>query len=418
MTSPVRYDGGPIRAEPARVVAAHREARRFYRRHLAQAEGPRRYLANRGLGVLTHPRGAGAPWHLGYAPRGWTHLVDHLTRLGYTPNELLAAGLASRTRRGRILDTFRDRIMFPIHNPNGEPVAFIGRAAPTAPAHVPKYINSTDTPTYHKGQMLYGVGEQAERIAAGAAPVLVEGPVDVLAIWLTHPDPASRVAVAACGTGLTADHIASIAAMPGAARHGVTVAFDNDPAGWRGTERAWYLLSGNAGTHLYAAILPDGLDPGDLLTSRDGVKALRSAVGAHARPLAHAVVDLGLHRLTERNPELLTFVEGRVAAARTLTSLLTHLPADQITALIGYIAQRTNTGLETVAEAVIAHLERPPTIQSTSSPPEAGADHPGVEVASTPPGRPRSFPPLGSLATGPAPGWQASPDISTPRRTR
>jgi DNA primase len=145
--------------------------------------------------------------------------------------------------------------MFPIHNQDGHPIAFLGRAAPTAGPDVPKYLNNPDTIAYHKGQTLYGQGEQSDRIAAGAAPTLVEGPVDVLAVWLAHPD-ASRIAVAACGTGLTAHHATAVAAMPGAHRHGVTTALDNDDAGRKATQRAWQLLSTHPGLNLYAATLP------------------------------------------------------------------------------------------------------------------------------------------------------------------
>lgn len=212
----------------ARIAAAHQEAANFYRDHLLRADGPRRYLNSRGLGVLTRSDresqiDSGAPWRLGYAPPGWTNLVDHLTAAGYNPAELITAGLATRSRTGATVDLFRDRIMFPIHAADGRPVAFIGRAAPTAGVDVPKYLNTPETVAYHKGQTLYGRGEQTDQIAAGAAPIAVEGPMDVLAVWLAHPD-ADRIAIAACGTGFNAHHAAVVTAMPGAVRQGVTVA--------------------------------------------------------------------------------------------------------------------------------------------------------------------------------------------------
>jgi DNA primase catalytic core len=236
MTAPSSPDN-PIGVDPARLVAAHRQARTYYRQQLATADGPRRYLTHRGLGPLIPTGPASAfrvegSWHLGYAPPGWTNLVDHLTRLDYTPSELIAAGLAIRARTGGLVDVFRDRVMFPIHDPHGEPIAFTGRA-PDRATDVPKYLNTTDTVIYHKGQTLYGLGEQRDRVDAGWAPVIVEGPVDVLAVWLAHPQQAGvgRAAVAACGTSVTEHHAATICALPGAARHGVTIAFDDDPAG-------------------------------------------------------------------------------------------------------------------------------------------------------------------------------------------
>ncbi|MCQ7029835.1 hypothetical protein MRO55_25350, partial [Escherichia coli] len=85
-----------------------------------------------------------------------------------------------------------------------------------------------DTSIFHKGQLLYGLAEQHGRLAAGAPPVLVEGPLDVLAVWLAHPADAGlpRAALAACGTALSADHIAALTALPGAGRHGITTCYD------------------------------------------------------------------------------------------------------------------------------------------------------------------------------------------------
>src|SRR5258705_12537060 len=99
MTTPTSGPDNPIAVDPARLIAAHRDARGFYRNHLIRADGPRRYLTGRGLGLLTRPDlpwapGVEGPWHLGYAPPGWTNLVGPLTRLGSTPNQFIAAGLA------------------------------------------------------------------------------------------------------------------------------------------------------------------------------------------------------------------------------------------------------------------------------------------------------------------------------------
>jgi DNA primase len=218
------------------------------------------------------------------------------------PAELIAAGLATRSRTGHLVDLFRDRIMFPVHHPDGHPVAFLGRAAPSANADAPKYLNTPDTAIYHKGQILYGAGEQADRVAAGATPILVEGPVDVLAVALAFP-AGDRVGIATCGTGLTTHHAAAIAAMPGA-------------AGRKATERAWQLLTGHRAIGLFAATLPDHTDPGDLITSTSDIADLRAALTTHARPLAKAVIDNRLDELATRRPDLLRWIEGRVIAAR------------------------------------------------------------------------------------------------------
>jgi DNA primase len=346
---------------PARLVRAHELARTFYRDHLTHAEGPRRYLTSRGLGVFTV--GTDRPWYLGYAPPGWTALVDHLCAAGYSDEELIAAGLATRARTGRLVDLFHDRIMFPIHHPDRHPIGFIGRRMPGVGDDTPKYLNTPDTPIYHKGQTLYGLGEQAEHLTAGAAPVLVEGPVDVLAVALAYPD-GQRAGIAVCGSSLTAPHADAIAALPGARRHAVTVALDNDDAGRAATVRAWELLATHRTLDLVAATLPEGSDPADVLTH--GATALQAALTV-PRPLALAVIDIRLDGLMARHPDLLRWPESRITAARTLAVMIADLPPDQVPALCQHIADRTESSLSTVADAVIDHLERPPNDQTAAS---------------------------------------------------
>jgi len=338
-----------------RLVAAHEHARAFYRQQLQRAPAPRRYLQARGLGAFVR-LDAGAPWYLGYAPPGWTSLVDHLAQLGFTPQELLAAGLATTTRDRRIIDRFRDRIMFPIHTRDGQPVGFIGRAAPAAGRGVPKYLNTPDTPIFHKGHILYGLGEQRARIAAGAAPVVVEGPFDVIALHLAYLDgeTGGHVGVAPCGSTLTATQATTIADLPGA-RRGVAIAYDNDRAGRTATLRAFDLLPHHL--TLTAATLPDGHDPADFVTTPESLHTLRSAISDHARPLAEVVLDIELGRTLARHPDALQFIETRLDLVRHLAARIAHLPPPQVVHLADHIAAHTGTPLETVTQAIIDALE-------------------------------------------------------------
>jgi DNA primase len=351
MTTPV---------EPARLVAAHRAARAFYREQLLDAYGPRRYLVERGLGPLID---RAEPWWLGYAP-GWTCLVDHLALEGFAPEELLAGGLAVPGRRGGIVDAFRDRVMFPIHDVAGDPIAFIGRAAPGA--KTPKYFNTRQTTIYRKSETLYGIGEQAERFAAGWTPVLVEGPIDVLAVYLARPDHVGVgcAAVSACGTGLSRQHVAAITSLSGALTRRVVLAYDNDSGGQAATERAWHILPREIDLH--AAGLPAGLDPGDLIVRSGGLDDLREALTSASRPLVEAVIEIHFGRLLERRPDGLTHVEGQLAFVRHLTALITDLPPEQIIALAGYIARRTGAAIELVTGAVMDGLERRRTAPARS----------------------------------------------------
>jgi DNA primase len=336
-----------------RLIAAHELARDFYRRQLLHAPGPRRYLASRGFGTLVQP-GTDEPWYLGYAPPGRYELVDYLRDAGFTRGELLRAGLATVSHAGALVDLFRERVMFPVHDPAGRPVGFLGRALPGAEPHVPKYLNSQATAIYHKGQTLYGLGEQRSRIEAGAAPVVVEGPTDVLAVHLAYPN-GERVGLATCGTALTPHQSATIAALPGAAS-GITVAYDDDPAGHTATLRAFDLLP--AHLPLRAATLPSSVDPGSLSGTAEDITRLRAALGDRARPLAEAAIDMEINRLLARQPEAFAFPEGRVAAVRRLAARIAHLPAAQVVVLAARIASRTGASLEAVTLVVIEALER------------------------------------------------------------
>ena len=141
-----------------RLRAANDAAVAFYRAQLTAHDGPRRYLDQRGLGVLADREW---PWRVGYAPPGWNTLTRHLQAVGFTADELVTAGLSARTRDGdRLIDVFRDRIVFPIRDPAGHTVGFIGRASPAsmrAQPDTPKYLNTRATPLYDKDQLLFGM---------------------------------------------------------------------------------------------------------------------------------------------------------------------------------------------------------------------------------------------------------------------
>ncbi len=360
MAAPMLPLPEPVHADPARLVAAHEHAAEFYRHQLLRAAGPRQYLAGRGMAVLARPHlpwraGVDLPWRIGYAPPGWTTLVDHLTGAGFTPEELEAAGLATRTRSNRLVDTFRDRIVLPIRDHAGRTVAFIGRAAPGAGPDAPKYLNSPDSAIYHKGQTLYGLAEQHDRLQAGWAPVLVEGPLDALAIWLAYRDSmgTGRAALAPCGTSLTRAQAATVCTLPGTARHGVTVAFDDDTAGHAAADRAFHLLCVHHDVVLRSAGLPAGADPGDLIAHPDSAAELRAGLTYRARPLAEVVIDHRITTMLARHPRLLVEIPGQVGAVRAVAPVLTRLPAPEAIRLVRYVAEATGTGIDTVTWAVL-----------------------------------------------------------------
>src|SRR6185312_14534092 len=125
-----------------------------------------------------------AGWPLGYAPPGWTRLVDTL-RGQYSDQALLDAGLARVSSRGSLIDTFRDRVIFPVHHAHGDlhgqVAGFIGRDLSGHPG-TPKYLNSRLSSIYVKSELLYGLHEGRTATRSPATIVVVEGPLDVLAI--------------------------------------------------------------------------------------------------------------------------------------------------------------------------------------------------------------------------------------------
>ena len=326
-----------------RLYALHADAAAYYRDQLTRHRGPAAYLHERGLGTVVEQD---APWQIGYAPRAWTALTDHLRSRGFGETELVTAGLARRGRGGRIFDMFRDRIVFPIRNRDGHTVAFTGRLwqPPTATdPEPPKYLNSPDTPIYAKSQELFGLYEQQDRTHAGWPPVLVEGPTDTLAVWLSYPRTGRTglVALAPCGTALTETQLATAVALPGARRFGIDMAFDGDQAGQKAADRAFELLQAHPEIIARGTVFAPGVDPAQLLREPDGRARLRTTLGRRAHPLLHTVLDHRLGRMMQRTPQLLHEIPGRLAVARVLAPLIAEQTPPAAVEALRHIAETT-----------------------------------------------------------------------------
>jgi DNA primase len=345
-------------ASLARVVEAHQAAADYYADTLASRHGagPWQYLVDRGLGpvvtgALTQSDADDAGWVVGYAPPGWTALVGELRGQGFTDAELLAAGLAITTRRGTLVDRFRDRIMFGLHDTastepaaagtrpsEGRLVGFIGRAAPGAAPGVPKYLNTARTVLFDKSRVLLGLVEQQHQLVRGAVPVLVEGPLDVLAVAAAAPrsgrGTAAYVAVSPCGTALTPAHVTTLSDALGGSRIGsVVVAFDGDDAGRRAARTAYSLLADRFGG-VRGTRLPDGQDPAELAAT-DGARL--TAALQSAGPLVDDLVD----QVLDSYARVLDNAEARVAALREAMRLVAGLPSREVARQVA----RTATGL-------------------------------------------------------------------------
>jgi DNA primase len=201
-------------------------AKNYYRRAFAAAPVAREYLAKRGLTAATIDE-----FEVGWAPNEPEGLSMHLLNSGTSPQDLLQAGLSIKTERGLMLDRFRGRIMFPIHNHTGKVVGFTGRILPQLDrGDMGKYINSPETPIFQKSRLLYGFWKSKEVIREAKSAFLVEGQMDFL---MSYQSGMKNV-VASSGTALTADHLRVIHRLA----ENLIVSFDNDAAGSDAAERA------------------------------------------------------------------------------------------------------------------------------------------------------------------------------------
>lgn len=302
-------------AEIHRMLAAHACAATIYARHLRdpRASSQRSYLAGRGLGRIWESD----KWSVGYARPSWTDLTGRLRQAGFSDTELVVSGLSLRCHGGGLVDRFRDRIMIGIRNPDQHIVAFVGRAAPRAGEAAPKYLNSPTTPIYRKSERLLGLAEHTDALRNGAAPLLVEGPFDVLAIDLHTAAPA----VSSCGTAVTVAHASSLRASASADR--LIVAFDGDEAGLNAGALAYAALSTRF-PEVVTIDVPIATDPAELLT-RAGALARWQELVDRAHPLADTVVDRAIEPWSAR----LDNVDIQVGALRSATrAIVSLLPVD------------------------------------------------------------------------------------------
>ena len=278
---------------PERIAELNEQAAAFYQ-HTFRGSWAQTYLTDRLGGTdLT----ADSRTRPGYAPARWTTLTRVLRRHGATDEELLAAGLAKQASTGRLIDTFRDRLVLPIEH-HGQVVGFVGRRNPytdnleagtdAAVKAGPKYLNTAETVLFAKGDQLYGMDPYADRLAAGAIPVVVEGPIDAIAVSLASP---GHVGVAPLGTALTDTQADILTRQPGAR---IVVATDADTPGQAAAERDYWILTAR-GADPQHATLPRSLDPAEVLRTA-GPNQLRHHL-ENARPLADTLITERLAHL-------------------------------------------------------------------------------------------------------------------------
>ena len=258
----LRYiEGGPaVRRDDGKrnkLLAVNAAAADFFVAALASDKGgqAREILARRGFDP-----GAVVDFGVGFAPPGWQNLADHLRKAGIDSGDLLAAGLVAQGNRG-VYDRFRNRLVWPIRDLSGDIVGFGARRVDDA-EDSPKYLNTPETPLYHKSEVLYGLDRARRHIAKQQQVVIVEGYTDVMAAHLAGV----TTAVATCGTAFGDGHLRVLRRLlmdddTGGGQ--IVFTFDSDEAGRQAAIRAFESHQGFMGS-TYVAVDPHGLDPADL----------------------------------------------------------------------------------------------------------------------------------------------------------
>ncbi|MEY4015026.1 MAG: primase [Actinomycetota bacterium] len=279
------------------------------------ARAAREYLRERGLSG-----DVARSFRLGWAPDEWDALSSSL---GATPAMLAEVGLGFVNKAGRLQDSFRARVMFPIFDENGAAVAFGGRILPgsTDPA---KYKNSTETPVYVKSRTLYGLNWAKGNVVKEDRVIVCEGYTDVIGFHRSG----LATAVATCGTALTEDHVKL---MKRYARN-VVLAFDADAAGQGATDK-FYAWEKKYDISVSVAQFPAGKDPGELASSDP--EALTRAIN-DAMPF----LGFRLKRLFDANP--LRSPESRARLAGKAMELVNEHPDSNVRRLYaGQVASHT-----------------------------------------------------------------------------
>lgn len=366
------------REEPGRrqrLLDAHRVAEEFYQTQLASAEAHlgRQFLGQRGFGEAMCRR-----FGIGYSPASWDALTRHLRSKGFTDQEIETAGLATRGNRG-LYDRFRGRLMWPIRDITGATVGFGARRLNDEDKESPKYLNTPETPIYHKSQVLYGLDLAKKEITQGRRVVIVEGYTDVMAAHAAGVG----CAVATCGTafgeehvkivrrllGDTADSAAGVVLSNGKTHGGeVIFTFDGDAAGQKAALRA-FDMDQNFAAQTFVAVEPHGMDPCELRMAQ-GERAVVELVNSRT-PLFEFVIRSVLRQLDLRT------AEGRVKALRAAAPVVARirdraLQREYTRSLAGWIGM----DISEVARAVRSSGNSRPAPNGRGAAPEASAPMP------------------------------------------
>jgi DNA primase len=314
----------------AALIDTCEQAARFFRAQLAATPRAQDYVRRRGLNAETVERFA-----IGYAPAGWDALKNALGTDRSQLERLDKVGLLSKSDSGKVYDKFRDRLVFPIHDRRGRVIAFGGRVLEKDDG--PKYLNSPETPLFHKGRELYGLWQVRQAHAKIPQLVVVEGYMDVVALFQVGV----TTAVATLGTATTPDH----AELLFRNAPDVYFCFDGDRAGrgaaWKALESVLPRLRDGRQAHFL--FLPEGDDP-DSLVRREGAAGF-------AAQLKRAV-PLSEFFFAEMSREIeLGSLDGKARLAERCRPLLAQIPDGAFRDLMAQrLAELSGVGLAAAAQ--------------------------------------------------------------------
>ncbi len=308
----LRYEDGPgggssNQGQRAKLVEAHNLATKFYQEQLLSPEAlhARTFLTERGF-----EESAWEQFGVGYSPAGWDGLRTYLKSKGFSDEDLLAGGLLVQGQRGGY-DRFRDRLMWPIRDSGGDTIGFGARKLSESDQG-PKYLNTPETPIYHKSQVLYGIDLARRDMAKQHQAVVVEGYTDVMACHLSGV----TTAVATCGTAFGNDHVKVLRRIlmdDEAKPASVIYTFDGDAAGRKAALKA-FSEDQKFAAATFVAIEPHGLDPCDLRL-QGGAEAVQKLIAARV-PLFEFVMRTTIADFDLDN------AQGRVSAMRAVAPIV------------------------------------------------------------------------------------------------
>jgi DNA primase len=372
-----------------RLLDAHAIAEEYFREQLStpSAQVGRRFLAERGF-----DREAAARFGVGFAPEGWDSLMKHLRGRGFTEPELTASGLVSQGQRGTY-DRFRGRLVWPIRDVTGKTIGFGARKL-LERDQGPKYLNTPETPIYHKSQVLYGLDLARKEISSQHRVVVVEGYTDVMAAHLAGV----TTAVASCGTAFGSEHVKVVRRIMGDTNPAaglrlnadgrglggeVIFTFDGDAAGQKAALRA-FEEDQRFVAQTFVAVEPGGMDPCELRIAQ-GDAAVQDLVDSR-KPLFEFAIRSVLAQVD------LDTVEGQVSGLRMAAPVIARIRdramrPEYARRLAGWLGMDERTVLRAVHDAARTapqqgrHAERPGEGVSRSEDSSRSGGRPGAPGA-------------------------------------